>query len=55
MDEKETGQECTVMHILNKIAEEICDHYCKYADRYFEEEEELVEYCWKCPLNKLGN
>ena len=47
-------KEGTVIHILNKIAEEICDHYCKYADS-IEEEAELVKHCWECPLNRLGN
>ena len=44
----------TVAQMLNDIATEICDHYCKYADS-IEEEEELVEHCWECPLNLLGN
>ena len=49
------SQQQTVFQMLNDIAETICNHYCKYADRYFEEEEELIKYCWECPLNRLGN
>ena len=45
----------TVIGMLNDIATEICDHYCKYADRYFEDQEELTKCCWECPLNGLGN
>ena len=53
--EEKERKECTVMLILNKMAEEICDHYCKYADMYFEDAEELVKHCWECPLNLLGS
>lgn len=51
-DKEESG---TVGGLLEEIAQEICDGYCKYSDGWSEEkEEEMAEYCFNCPLNKLG-
>lgn len=44
----------TVVGILNDIATEICEHYCRY-EAEAENDEELMEHCWECPLNRLGN
>lgn len=50
----EESPQQTVIQMLDDIAAEICDSYCKYADS-IEEEAELVKHCWECPLNRLGN
>lgn len=39
---------------IEKAKQEICDYYCKYASIDSEmNQEELIEKCEKCPLNKL--
>lgn len=45
---------------LEEIAENICDHYCKYPEKYSIKEKGddaydalLNEVCVKCPLNKI--
>lgn len=41
---------------IQNIAEEICDHYCKYPELYKDDEdmaELLDEHCQGCPVNKL--
>lgn len=46
----------TISQIIEEVASEICDHYCKYMHgNYLEEEldEVLNKYCSNCPLNKL--
>ena len=53
-EQPEESLQQTVVQILDDIAAEICDSYCKYADSV-EKEEELMEHCWECPLNLLGN
>ena len=48
----------TIPEQLNKIAEEICDSYCKYPDlvkKKFEDPDEAMEYigntyCSGCPI-----
>ena len=46
----------TISQIIEEVASEICDHYCKYMHgSYLEEEldEVLDKHCSNCPLNKL--
>lgn len=47
----------TVSEQLEAIAEEMCNHYCKYPDLWNEEAEgcELSEseHCRNCPLGRL--
>jgi len=42
---------------FEKIAEEMCDHYCKYADTWDEKTEGIPlcesDYCKNCPLTRL--
>ena len=42
-----------VADILNHIAFDICDHYCKYAEKYGEDESALDPYCENCVLLRL--
>lgn len=50
-------KEKTIPQILEEVASEICDHYCKYPDIWDEEKEgvTLIDsgICENCPLNKL--
>lgn len=46
-----------ISEILEDIASEICDHYCKYPSEYKPEEHDGVdlcesEICAECPLTK---
>ena len=47
----------SITDILNEIAEDICEHYCKYPEQWDEEKEgcELCEsdLCKNCPLTRL--
>lgn len=42
----------TISQQLESIAEEICDNYCKYPEKWNEEDGELSdsEICRNCPL-----
>jgi len=42
-----------ISNILNAVAVDICDHYCKYSEKYSEDEAALDPYCAKCPMNRL--
>ena len=42
-----------VADILNHIAFDICDHYCKYAEKYGEDDSALDSYCENCVLLRL--
>lgn len=49
------SEKVTINGLLNKLAADICDNYCKYQERYSEDEEEqLLKHCEDCPLNVLG-
>lgn len=39
--------------ILEEVAAEICDKYCKYPEKYADYEDMLDEQCDKCPLGRL--
>ena len=41
----------TVTGLLEEIANELCDGYCKYRDTL--NEDELEERCERCPLMKI--
>ncbi len=48
----------TVTSLIEEVATEFCEHYCKWPENYKAEEHEGVELfdseiCDKCPLNKL--
>lgn len=43
----------TVTQQLDRIAEEICENYCKYPDQYKDYDEMLNDVCDGCPLNRL--
>lgn len=45
--------ELTIPQQIERICEDICDNYCKYRDKAWNEEGELNEICKNCPLNKL--
>ena len=57
---KTNKERMTIPEQLNKIAEEICDSYCKYPDlakKKFEDPDEAMEwigdtYCAGCPIYK---
>ena len=47
-----------VSSLLESVANDICDNYCKYPDIYKPEENDGVELCeseicQNCPLNRL--
>ena len=52
--------EKSIPKALEKIAEDICENYCKYAERIREEngngkehEKLIQEHCLKCPTMQL--
>lgn len=49
-------KEKTISQLLEEVATEICDNYCKYSVEHSSEkefEEYLDTHCSICPLNKL--
>lgn len=57
MSRKKNKADMTITEQLEAIAEDFCNHYCKYPDLWDEEAEgcELSEseHCQNCPLNEL--
>ena len=53
--EKENAElkEMTVPQLLDKIAGEMCDKYCKFPDQAKDEDELFKKHCDKCPMLKL--
>ena len=57
----EKGEVMNVIELIQWVADEVCDNYCKYPDEYFrkyKDEDEAFEHlycekCEKCCLNKL--
>lgn len=45
--------ELTIPQQIERICEDICDNYCKYAADAWDENGELTDICNNCPLNKL--
>lgn len=43
----------TIPALLEQMAEEICDRYCRYPDQYAVEEELHMEKCVKCALKRV--
>ena len=47
----------TIPQILEEVTKEMCDHYCKWPEKWDEEKEgmelEESEHCLNCPLSKL--
>ena len=43
----------SVTEIIEEVKKEICDRYCKYADTYNYDSDEMPEECNNCPLNRL--
>ena len=51
---KQPPKDCTVSDLLDYIAGEICENYCKYPEQYGKREYKLFEEkCSHCPLNLL--
>lgn len=42
-----------VTEIIDEVAADICNHYCKYAAEYTDFEDLIKERCEDCPLNRL--
>lgn len=42
----------TITRMLEEVAAEICDEYCKYPNE-LASQEELEKICEKCPLEKI--
>ena len=40
------------MSEIEKVLEEMCDHYCKYPYEIYDDNQ-LGKVCENCPLNKL--
>ena len=53
MKEKQLGGGGTVTGLLQEIADDFCDNYCKFPNQYDDEEELMVRHCDQCPLNKI--
>lgn len=49
----ENGLKITDSQQLEEIATEICDKYCKYPEKYRNEEKMFGEACDQCPLDKI--
>lgn len=47
------AEEMTVPQLLDKIAGEMCDKYCKFPDHAKDEDELFKNHCDKCPMLKL--
>ena len=47
------AEEMTVPQLLDKIAGEVCDKYCKFPDQAKDEDELFKNHCDKCPMLKL--
>lgn len=43
-----------VIEIIQEVVEEMCDKYCKYREKSWEDENTLAAVCENCPLNKLN-
>lgn len=52
----------SIPKMMEDIASDMCDHYCKWPDAYVTDNEELddlmtekliAEHCDKCPMNIL--
>lgn len=57
MARKHNKKDMTVTEQIEAIAEDFCNHYCKYPDLWDEDAEgcELSEseHCQNCPLSEL--
>lgn len=49
----ESEKQQTVSEIIEQVAAEICDQYCRYPDMYRGCEDIIDFYCSDCPLNRL--
>lgn len=53
-----TKEAKTVREIIEEVRAEICEHYCKWPEKWDEEAEgcELIDssLCSNCPLGRLG-
>ena len=43
----------TAMQIIEDVKEQMCDDYCRYP-RELRDEDDLMDVCTCCPMNKLG-
>lgn len=57
MGRRNNNSEMTIREQLEKIGEEICNHYCKYPDTWDEEKEGCMlmdsDVCANCPIARL--
>lgn len=49
----EQREEKTVLEIMEEVAVEICNNYCRFPFLVEDEEELYAKHCDKCPINKL--
>lgn len=43
----------TVTGLLEEIANDFCDNYCKYPSEYTDEDKLMKEHCERCPIMKI--
>lgn len=43
----------SIINMTTYVAEQICDHYCKYPAEYKDNDQMYDEKCDKCPLQML--
>lgn len=47
------GNQKSVTDLIEEVREDICNKYCKYAEKGMVSDETIEDICTKCPLNKL--
>lgn len=45
-------QKKTVSQVIEEVKEQMCEDYCRYPNELLNEED-LLDVCTVCPLNKL--
>ena len=52
-----TEKKLTISDIIESVAQDFCDNYCKFPGEYGEEDDDyerlIDEKCSNCPLNRL--
>ena len=43
----------TVTGLLEEIANDFCDNYCKYLSEYADEDKLIEEHCERCPIMRI--
>ena len=52
MSEPKT-ERVTVTALLEEIANDFCDNYCKYPSEYADEDRLMEEHCERCPIMRI--